>query len=429
MGLSFGLLIAILLATAYLALDRTLRIYANLEEELTENLLKLQLGQEALRYSSENSRITMQIFLVQRPEVIVQLLVRRAENTRKISALMRLVEARRASDEEKQLLQTVKETRTVYVDSYQQVLRLLLAEKSRSAAAEIMVQQTTPAFFRYHAAWDEFARFQFDEIERINDRGKKQHAITRRIMLVLEIMVALLAGGIAIVATHQVARVVNSRIRMQQEVYKLNAKLEQRVTQRTQELQHTENQLRTSLGELQVYSGRVETVNKLVELLQSCLTLEEAYKQASHVLQRFFPEGALLMLNPSRNLLDVAGQLGKGICSPSPAFFSSKLLGLRKGRTHVVEPGDFSLLCSASSNPASPASHIVFRWWLRASRSGTERRHCRRRITTFSDPGSLQHMQELATSLAEQISLAFANLHAARNLEIPVCPRPSDQFV
>ena len=415
LGLSFGLLIAILLATAYLALDRTLRIYANLEEELTENLLKLQLGQEALRYSSENSRITMQIFLVQRPEVIDQLLVRRAENTRKISALMRLVEARRASDEEKQLLQTVKETRTVYVDSYQQVLRLLLAEKSRSAAAEIMVQQTTPAFFRYHAAWDEFARFQFDEIERINDRGKKQHAITRRIMLVLEIMVALLAGGIAMVATHQVARVVNSRIRMQQEVYKLNAKLEQRVTQRTQELQHTENQLRTSLGELQVYSGRVETVNKLVELLQSCLTLEEAYKQASHVLQRFFPEGALLMLNPSRNLLDVAASWGKASARQGP-FSPASCWALRKGRTHVVEPGDFSLLCS-HIDPASPASHICVPMVAQGESLGVLSVATAGSNNDAADPGSLQHMQELATSLAEQISLAFANLMLRETLK------------
>src|ERR1019366_9226493 len=50
--------------------------------------LELQEGQDGLRYSSENSQITMQIFLVKRKEEIDELLARRAENSRKISALI-----------------------------------------------------------------------------------------------------------------------------------------------------------------------------------------------------------------------------------------------------------------------------------------------------------------------------------------------------
>lgn len=166
LGVAFGLLIAILLGTAYLALDRMQRIYAGLEAELDESLLELQLAQDGLRYSNENSQIAMQVFLVQ-PELIDQLLTRQTENSRKISALMPLLEPYCASAEEKQL-QNVKETRTVYLDSYQQVLRLLLTEKNRSAAAEVMVAQTTPALFRYHAAWEDFARFQFDEVKEVS---------------------------------------------------------------------------------------------------------------------------------------------------------------------------------------------------------------------------------------------------------------------
>ncbi len=234
-------------------------------------------------------------------------------------------------------------------------------------------------------------------------------------MLILDFVVALLAGVIAIIATRQVARVVNSRIRMQQEVYKLNAKLEQRVTQRTQELQHTEEQLRGSLGELQLYTSRVETVNKLVQLLQSCLTLDEAYKQASHVLQNFFPEGTLLMLNPSRNLLDVAASWGKTSARQGP-FSPESCWGLRKGRPHVVEPGNFSLLCS-HIDPDLAASHICVPMVAQGESLGvlTVTDLCLPNIA--ADPRKLERMQELANSLGEQISLAFANLMLRETLK------------
>jgi diguanylate cyclase (GGDEF)-like protein len=415
LGLCFGLLIAILLGTAYLALDRMQHVYASLDAALNESVHELQLAQDGLRYSGENSRITMELFLIQRPEVIDQLLARRAENSRKISALMPFLEAQCESDEEKKLLETVKGNRAAYVDSYQQVLRLLLTEKNRNAATELMVEQTTPALYRYHAAWDEFLRFQFEEVQQVSEQGRKQHAATRRIMFVLDLLVAVLAGGIALLATRKVARAVNSRIRMQQEVHRLNAELEQRVTQRTQELQRTEDELRGSLGELQEYTSRVETVNQLVELLQSCLTLDEAYRQASRVLQHFFPKGTLLMLNPSRNLLDVAATWGETSARRGP-FSPESCWALRKGRTHTVQPGNFSLLCS-HVDPASAACHICVPLAAQGESLGVLSITDCASHSAAANPLRFQRLQELATSLAEQISLAFANLMLRETLK------------
>lgn len=414
LGLWFSLLIALLLATAYLALDRMQRLYAVLDADLNDTTVELQLAQDGLRHSSENSWIIMQLFLVRGQPAINELLALREQNTRKISALIPLLEARCSSDKEKQLLEAVKESRTAYTESYQEALRLLLVKQDRNAAADTMVAQTTPAFLHYRNAWSDFARFQFEEVKRVSSQSRQHHATTRVVMLTLDLLVAILAGGIAMVATRRVRRDVNSRLRMQQEVYRLNAELEQRVFQRTRELQCTENQLRGSLGELQGYTSQVEAVNELVDLLQSCLTLDEAYLQASRVLQHFFSDGGLLMLNSSRNLLDVAASWGPSSRPPGP-FSPESCWALRKGRPHTVEPENFSLLCSHNV-PSSGTRHMCVPMMAQGESLGVLS------ISDSAQPASadgaaFRHLQELATSLAEQISLAFANLMLRETLK------------
>lgn len=415
LGLSFALLIVILLGTAYLTLHRIQQMNASTQGTLDESLFELQLGQEALRYSSENSRITMQIFLVQRQEEIDPLLARRAENTHRISALVAALEPLCQSDEEKRLLETVKQTRGPYIDSYLRALHLLLNEKNKAAAIEVMAQETTPALFRYHAAWDEFLRFQKEQVMLASEQSKQHEATGRRTMLGFILIMGVLAGAVASFATRNVAREMTSRVRMQRKVCELNTGLEQRVAQRTQELARTDSQLRGSLEELQEYTKEIKAINELVELLQSCLTLDEARQQASRVLQQLFPSGAMLMLNPSRNLLEVVLSWGASAGMQGP-FAPESCWALRKGCVHVVQPNNFSLLCG-HTEPTSAACHLCVPMVAHGDSLG---------VLSIDDPGLcdsiahpqlLRRKQELATTVAEQISLAFANLTLRETLK------------
>ena len=415
LGVSFGILIAILLGAAYLTMDRMQRMNASTEETLNEGLLELQLGQEGLRYSSENSRITMQLFLVQQPEVIEQLLARRAENTRKITAVLRALEPHCESPQKKRLLEEVKETRKAYLDSYQQALHLLLTEKKAAAATAVMVQQTTPALFRYHAAWDEFLRFEKEQVELASERSKQQYATARHVMLAFILIAGLLAAAIAMVATRKVANLIKSRIRVQTEVNRLNTELEQRVAQRTRDLMGTQLQLQSSLAELRDYTSKVEAVNQFVELLQSCLTLQEAYQQSALVLEHLFPAGTLLMLNPSRNLLDVAASWGAAFSRPGP-FQPDSCWALRKGRAHAAQPGNFGLLCG-HVDAAAAAYHFCVPMVAQGESLGALSVTTPVPCDPAGDAHSLHQSQELAINLAEHLSLAFANLMLRETLK------------
>jgi hypothetical protein len=62
LGLAFDILVVILVGIGILGISRMDRINADLQEVLGRRWAKLRLSREALRYSNQNSRITMQIF-------------------------------------------------------------------------------------------------------------------------------------------------------------------------------------------------------------------------------------------------------------------------------------------------------------------------------------------------------------------------------
>ena len=133
---------------------------------------KLQLVREALSCSSRNSRITMEIFLLNDKRLIDPLLANRANNTQKISELAATIEGQCDSEQEQQLLAAVNNSRAPYVASYLKALHLLLDESKHEAARAIMIQEATPALFKYHDAWNNFLQFQMEEMDKAANQSR-----------------------------------------------------------------------------------------------------------------------------------------------------------------------------------------------------------------------------------------------------------------
>jgi diguanylate cyclase (GGDEF)-like protein/PAS domain S-box-containing protein len=198
LGVAFAVLIALLAGIGQFGLRRMRVINETLNDITDKQSAKLELAQDALMFSNRNSRITMEVFLVQDGALIQALLAARSENTRKISELTAEIGSRCESEKEKHLLARVLGSRQPYIESYLRALHLLVNEKKSNAAATIMVNETLPALLKYHAAWQEFVDFQKNQLELGTKQAERDYAKARRLaslLIMLAVAVALVIAA------------------------------------------------------------------------------------------------------------------------------------------------------------------------------------------------------------------------------------------
>jgi diguanylate cyclase (GGDEF)-like protein/PAS domain S-box-containing protein len=212
--MAFAVLIAMLVGIGQSELRRMKEIDESLSDITGRRSDKLQLSREALRLSNRNSRITMEIFLVEDRAQTNELLATRDENTKKITALVAEITSRCESEEEKQRLSAVEATRKPYIDSYLRALHLLVNERERDAGVAVMVNETLPAVVKYHAAWEEFVDFQRDQMIIATKHAEVEYAKARRLAYLLIVLAVMVAVAIAVFTTRH-AQKSDQRLGMQ----------------------------------------------------------------------------------------------------------------------------------------------------------------------------------------------------------------------
>ncbi len=414
LGVCFAVPIVIMMGVGYWASNRVLSVDHAVDRQIDSRLTKLETVHGAVRYCNENDLITTRLFLdkdASRKEV----LTRRDENSRRLTEILQQLEAQSDSEKERQLLRAIKEARATFLKDHSYVLQMLLQENNPLKAQGIMLRQVMPELYTYHLAWDDLASFEMEQIKVINQQGEAIDQTTRRVALTIVWLAALFAAGIGAFATSRIVADAKDRARMQEELRTLNAMLERRVAQRTEELARAQDQLRESLNETQAYTREIEAINELVKLLQSCLTLDEARKLAARVLQQFFAAGSLLLLNSSRNLLDVAFTWGNGESKAGP-FPPESCWALRKGEHHLVQPRGFNLICEHSADSAA-ACHLCLPMIAQGDALGVLSIDDSTLCDCVAGAHVVQRRLRLAETLSEQIALAFANLQLRDTLK------------
>jgi diguanylate cyclase (GGDEF)-like protein len=102
--------------------------------------------------------------------------------------------------------------------------------------------------------------------------------------------------------------------------------------------------------------NELDLLNRMGELFQACLSLEEAYAVIGRLAPRLFPTeaGAVFALNPARNLIEVVATWGTRPVDGS-MFPPEACWAMRNGRPHVVDDTHASVLCEHLPIPPPPA--------------------------------------------------------------------------
>ena len=414
LGVCFAVPIVIMMGVGYWASNRVLNVDHTVDQKIQSRLTKLQMLHQAVRYSNENNGITNRLFL-DKDASREKVLARRDENSRRLTEILEQFEAQSDSQKERQLLRAVKERRAPYLKDYRYALQVLLQENHAAKAQGIMLGQVMPELYTYRLAWDDLASFEMEQIKVAQQQGGALDRSTRRVALTIVWLAAICAAVMGAFATSRIVADAKERVRMQEELRTLNSMLERRVAQRTEALARAQDQLRESLNERQAYTREIEAINELVKLLQSCLTVEEARKLAARVLQQFFAAGSLLLLNSSRNLLDVAFSWGNADSKAGP-FPPESCWALRKGQRHLVQPNGFNLIC-AHSDDNSALCHLCVPMLAQGDSLGVLTIDDSSLCEGAANARAVHRKLRLAETLSEQIALAFANLQLRDTLK------------
>jgi diguanylate cyclase (GGDEF)-like protein len=166
--------------------------------------------------------------------------------------------------------------------------------------------------------------------------------------------------------------------------------------------------------ELERRNQEVLLINEMADLLQSCLTVEEAYRVIAESLSRLFGEesGALCLLSSSRNILEAVAVWGDAPVGEDH-FLPNACWALRRGRVHVVGGPGTGPVCLHAGTPA-PAAYLCVPMMARGETLGLL--HVRRE-PDGDDPAAWGASRgQLATAVAENLSLSLGNFRLRETL-------------
>ncbi len=185
----------------------------------------------------------------------------------------------------------------------------------------------------------------------------------------------------------------------------------ERLEERVHDEQHAKEGLAERVNEL-------DLLNRMGELLQACMTLEEAYGVTHWLVQRLFPTetGAVFVLSAGRNVLEArttwlhaaapeASATGAPPLLLTPPFVPGDCWALRNGQSHVVEDTGSGVLCQHLPSPP-PSAYLCTPLVAQGKALGL--------LHVATEPAGARGLpeakQRLAEAVAAQLGLGLANV-------------------
>jgi HAMP domain-containing protein len=203
--ITFGILIIILIITSSLILNQMGEISKNSDEIINKRWELAKLTQKAIAVSNTNVRNTLLLFLLadKEPESQKVLQADMKENSRKISEITINIDSKLETQEEKDLFQLVKGSRTSYLDSENRAISLL-DQKKYDEAVFVLLTETKSFLDTYHTDLRDLSDFQGHMMEKATKHSLTLYSEARVIALISILFAVVLAAIISIFVTRSI---------------------------------------------------------------------------------------------------------------------------------------------------------------------------------------------------------------------------------
>ncbi|MFB2938700.1 diguanylate cyclase [Aerosakkonemataceae cyanobacterium BLCC-F154] len=171
-------------------------------------------------------------------------------------------------------------------------------------------------------------------------------------------------------------------------------------------LEKTNEKLTRWVKELEARNQEIILLGEMSNILQACLTTEEAYNTVAQLIEPLFPNmsGAVFVISNSKQLVSAVASWGDASATTEMLFTPNECWGLRRGRSHLMESSHNPINCKHSHHNSPNVESLCVPMMAQGEALGVL-------YLSATETGVItQAKQQLAITVAEQIALAFANL-------------------
>jgi two-component system, cell cycle sensor histidine kinase and response regulator CckA len=265
--ITFGCLVALLVAVGCLGLNRMGKINSDVNEILNQGVVKLQLTDQALYCVNSNFRMITTLILMGHWDAkdIESYAAKREANRSKIASIKKQLGDLSKRPDEKDLLQKINQAGALSSRSVYDTVGLLEQPGKQNEARALMAEKTVPLLNDYRSAWSAFVRYQEQQIAGARVKSESNYIAARNLSIFLVVAAIGLAILIAVTATGQMARDITAREASKAGIRKINEELERKVAERTNDLMRTVDTLRDEVDARARQEGDVRRLAAIVE--------------------------------------------------------------------------------------------------------------------------------------------------------------------
>ena len=177
-------------------------------------------------------------------------------------------------------------------------------------------------------------------------------------------------------------------------------------------IQQVNQQLEENIAKLNTRHAEMLVLGEISDFLQACFTIEEACMTLSQLVEPLFPDcaGGIFITKASRNLVELIASWGESFQSDED-FLAKDCWALRRGRIHLVDVHRVGLRCNHIHGNDAVSASLCIPMIAQGETLGLFY------LNTNNPNGLPEAKQQLARTLAEQVSMAIANLRLQETLK------------